>query len=155
MAKSILHYPVSVCLWFSVPLENCSHNQTSSLMVKDCKFWPMLRTHGHWALGFFSVPHLLWHGASVYNGYLRGPVTHYLPSVWQWSCHYLFLRLRSVAAGIRTSNLPLAWLICIHLNSMNTCYSLSIFSSQLYIYISLNYIHYIYFQSWYNSFFIF
>ena len=26
-------------------------------------------------LGFFSVPHLLWHGASVYNGYLRGPVT--------------------------------------------------------------------------------
>ena len=26
----------------------------------------------HW--GFFSVPHLLWHGASVYNGHLRGPV---------------------------------------------------------------------------------
>ena len=25
--------------------------------------------------GFFSVPHLLWHGASVYNGQLRGPVT--------------------------------------------------------------------------------
>ena len=25
--------------------------------------------------GFFSVPHLLWHGASVYNGLLRGPVT--------------------------------------------------------------------------------
>ena len=25
--------------------------------------------------GFFSVPHLLWHGASVYNGHLRGPVT--------------------------------------------------------------------------------
>ena len=24
---------------------------------------------------FFGVPHLLWHGASVYNGYLRGPVT--------------------------------------------------------------------------------
>ena len=24
---------------------------------------------------FFSVPHLLWHGASVYNGHLRGPVT--------------------------------------------------------------------------------
>ena len=31
---------------------------------------------------------------------------HLLPSVWQWSCHYLFLRLRSVAAGIRTPNLP-------------------------------------------------
>ena len=25
--------------------------------------------------GFFSVPHLLWHGASIYNGHLRGPVT--------------------------------------------------------------------------------
>ena len=25
--------------------------------------------------GFFCVPHLLWHGASVYNGHLRGPVT--------------------------------------------------------------------------------
>ena len=24
---------------------------------------------------FFSVPHLLWHGASVYNGHLRRPVT--------------------------------------------------------------------------------
>ena len=27
-----------------------------------------------------------------------------LPNVWQWSCHYLYLRLRSVAAGIRTPN---------------------------------------------------
>ena len=34
--------------------------------------------------------------------------SHLMPSVWQWSCHYLFLRLRSVAAGIRTPNLPLA-----------------------------------------------
>ena len=32
--------------------------------------------------------------------------SHLLPSVWQ--CHYLFLRLRSVAARIRTSNLTLA-----------------------------------------------
>ena len=28
--------------------------------------------------------------------------THLLSSVWQWSCHYLFLRLRSVATGDRT-----------------------------------------------------
>ena len=34
--------------------------------------------------------------------------SHLLRSVWQWSCHYLFLRLRSVDAGIRTPNLPLA-----------------------------------------------
>ena len=28
--------------------------------------------------------------------------SHLLPSVWQWSCHTLFLRLRSVATGDRT-----------------------------------------------------
>ena len=31
-----------------------------------------------------------------------------LPSVWQWSCDYLCLQLMSVAAGIRSPNLPLA-----------------------------------------------
>ena len=35
---------------------------------------------------------------------------HLFPSVWQWSCHYLFLRLRIVAAGIRTPNLLFAGL---------------------------------------------
>ena len=25
--------------------------------------------------GFFTMPHLLWHGPTVYNGHLRGPVT--------------------------------------------------------------------------------
>ena len=34
--------------------------------------------------------------------------SHLLPSVKQWIRHYLFLRFRSVAAGIRTPNLPLA-----------------------------------------------
>ena len=46
--------------------------------------------------GFFSVPHLLWHGASVYNGHLPGPVT------LSPGCHYLFLRLRSVVTWDRT-----------------------------------------------------
>ena len=32
--------------------------------------------------------------------------SYLLLSVLQWSCHYLFLRLRSIAAGIRTPNLP-------------------------------------------------
>ena len=41
--------------------------------------------------GIFSVPCLLWHGKSVYNGHLRGPsYSHLLMSVLQWSCHYLF-----------------------------------------------------------------
>ena len=34
--------------------------------------------------------------------------SYLLPNDKQWSCHYLFLRHRSVAAGIRTANLPLA-----------------------------------------------
>ena len=34
--------------------------------------------------------------------------SHLLPILKQWSCHYLFLWRRSVAAGIRTANLPLA-----------------------------------------------
>ena len=34
---------------------------------------------------------------------------HLLPSVWQWSCHYIFLQLMPVVAGIRTPNPPLAW----------------------------------------------
>ena len=53
--------------------EILTHMETSPLPLKSCKFWPMLGTHGHW--GFFSVPHLLWQGASVYNGHLRGPKT--------------------------------------------------------------------------------
>ena len=32
-------------------------------------------------------------------------VSHLLPSIWQRGCHYLFLRLISVAAEIRTFNL--------------------------------------------------
>ena len=51
--------------------------------------------------GFFRVPHLLWHGVSEDTWH-----SHLLPSIRPWSCHYLFLRLRSVAAGIRASNLP-------------------------------------------------
>ena len=38
---------------------------------------------GHWAWVFFNVQHLLWHGASDYNGHLRGYVK-------QWGCHYYF-----------------------------------------------------------------
>ena len=33
--------------------------------------------------------------------------SHLLPSFWQWSCHYLFLRLRSTVAGIRKPNFRL------------------------------------------------
>ena len=42
---------------------------------EDCKFWPILGTHGHWSVRVFSVPHIQWHGAPVYNGHLCGPVS--------------------------------------------------------------------------------
>ena len=59
--------------------------------------------------GFFNVLHLMWHGTSVIMVISEDPWHwHLLPSVWQWSCHYLFSRLRPIAGGIRTLNPPLA-----------------------------------------------
>ena len=59
----------------------------------------------HW--GFFKVPQVLWHGHPFIMGTPKDPWhSHILPSVWQRSCHYLFLRLRPVAVGVRTPNLP-------------------------------------------------
>ena len=57
---------------------------------------------------FFSVPHLLWHGASVYNGHLRRPVA-LIPNAERLAVELsiIVLRVRSVAAGIRSPNPPL------------------------------------------------
>ena len=59
--------------------------------------------------GFFSVPHLLWHGASLYKGHQRGPVT-LTPNAESLTVELSLTVLKdlSVAVGIRTSNLPLA-----------------------------------------------
>ena len=78
-----------ICLSFHQTREFFTHLETLPLPMKCCKFWWMLVTHGNWSVGFFSVPHLLFHVASVYNGHLRG----------QWWHALLFLRLRSVAAA--------------------------------------------------------
>ena len=50
--------------------ELLTHMETSHFPVKGCS---ALVTIVQW--GFCSVPHLLWHRASVYNGYLRENVT--------------------------------------------------------------------------------
>ena len=54
--------------------------------------------------GFFRVPHPLWQRAFVYNGHLPGPVTLTLIAE-RLTVHGVvttcFLRLRSIAAGIR------------------------------------------------------
>ena len=65
-----------VCLGFIVSLENFSlirrrhHYQWRPANFYLCS---ALKAIELW--GFFCVPHLLWHGASVYNGQLLGPVT--------------------------------------------------------------------------------
>ena len=59
--------------------------------MTGCKCWALMAVV-HWR--FFGLPHLLWHRASLYAGHLRGPVAPYLlPTVWQWSCQYLFYNL--------------------------------------------------------------
>ena len=66
-----------VCLVFFVPLENLSliwrrhHYRWRGANFELCL---ALMAIEQW--GFFNVPHPLWHGASLYNGHLRGPVKH-------------------------------------------------------------------------------
>ena len=89
-------------LWFFVPLENFSFKwRLYWWRAANVDLCSALMALGQW--GFFSVPHLLWHGASVYNGHLRGPVT--LTPIAERLVVELclpFYRLRSVATGDRT-----------------------------------------------------
>ena len=57
--------------------------------------------------GFFSVPHCDTGHPFIMVISEHPWHLHLLLSVWPWSCPDLFLRLRSVAAGIQTTNLPL------------------------------------------------
>ena len=70
-----------VCLEFFIPLETfsliykCHHCQWRVIASEGLQIltYPLMAIE-QW--GFFSGRHLLWQGASVYNGHLRGPVTH-------------------------------------------------------------------------------
>ena len=53
------------------------------------------------------MPYLLYHGASVYNGHLRGPVT-LTPIAERLAVEPSLPAFKTVAAGIRTPNNPLA-----------------------------------------------
>ena len=105
----VIHF--FVCFeFFNSTREFFTHIETSSLPVKGFKFWPILDTRGHWAVRFFLTCHTYCDTSqpfiTAYNGPLRGPVT--LAPVaerWKWSCHYLFLRLKSIGSGIRTLEL--------------------------------------------------
>ena len=75
-----LWYIVCFCLFFYlriyVPLENFSlvcrswHYRWRAVNID---LYSALMAIEHW--GFFSVPYLLWHGTSVYNGHIRRTVT--------------------------------------------------------------------------------
>ena len=94
--KFHVNMPLNGVLSFSPhALENCT------LILR--------RHHCHWwaanvdLCSALMVIEVLWHGATLYNGHLRRTVTQPLLNVWQWSCQYMFLRLRSVATGDRSS----------------------------------------------------
>ena len=58
---------------------------------------------------FFNVPHILLLGHLFIMVISEEPWhSHLVPSVRSWSCYYLFLRHRSLAAWIQTRNLPRA-----------------------------------------------
>ena len=52
--------------------------EKSPLPVKGSKFWPMLGTHGYWAVRVLKRANLLWHSHK------------------QWSYHYLFYEFGQV-----------------------------------------------------------
>ena len=64
------------CVWgVFVPLENfslISRRHHCRWRVANFDLCSVLMAIKKW--GFFNLPHLLWHGASFYNGHLRGPV---------------------------------------------------------------------------------
>ena len=65
-----------VCLGFIVPLEIFSliwRRHHYRWRAANLDPWSAFMAIEQWR--FFSVPHLLWHGSSVYNDHLRGPVT--------------------------------------------------------------------------------
>jgi hypothetical protein len=53
--------------------EYFTYMETSPLPVKGCKFWPKLGAQGLWAGKDLIVPHLLWHGTSVFPVSSEGP----------------------------------------------------------------------------------
>ena len=71
-----------VCLWLIVPLENFTliwRRHHCRWRVANFNLCSAPAAMEQW--GFFSVPHLLWHGASINDNH-RGPVTlNILPSV--------------------------------------------------------------------------
>ena len=98
-----------LCLWFFVPLGNFSFIwrryvcRWRAANFDQCSALMAIEQWGFFSHAYCDTDHPFimvisedpWH-------------SHVLLSVWQWNCHYLFLRHISIATGIRTPNLPLA-----------------------------------------------
>ena len=94
-----------VWLVFFVPFDNFSFTiagEGLQILTYDRHSWPLSSEEGSLACHTYCdtgepfimvIPESPWH-------------LHLLPSVCQWNCLSIFLRLKSVAAGIRTPNLP-------------------------------------------------
>ena len=102
-------YWIGFVLGIFVPLENFSlkwRRHHYRWRAANFDLYSALMAIEQW--GFFCVPHLLWLGASVYNGHLRGSVT--LTPIAKRLTVELSLpvfQLGSIAAGTRTLNFPL------------------------------------------------
>ena len=98
-----------VCLEFFVPFENFSliwrrhHCRRRAANFDLCSALLVRLGIEQWE--FFSVPHLLRHGASVCYGHLRGPVT-LTPNAERLAVELSLpvLKTWSVANSVRTSN---------------------------------------------------
>ena len=97
--NTIIHSSWSICLLVSLfgifhpTQEFFTHMETSQLLVIAANFDLCLALMANEQWGFFSVPHLLWHGHPFIMINSEDPWhSHLLLSIWLWSCHYLFLR---------------------------------------------------------------
>ena len=93
-SEAVLSYPIRNTEYFVYFIEKFISLKKPKIIEKEvtinCWWRTALMAIEQW--GFFNVQHPLRHGPTVYNGHLRGPLT-LTPSVWQWSCHYLFYDL--------------------------------------------------------------
>ena len=83
------------CLGFLVPLENFSLNTYGDITFagKGLQILTYARTHGHWGNDSSLTCHIYCErGHPFIMAISKDPGhSHLLLSVWQWSCHYLFL----------------------------------------------------------------
>ena len=99
---SVQIFSLFVCLGFFVPLKKCSliwrrrHYRWRAANFDLC--WTLIAIE-QWRI--FQMPHFLHVTPFIMVISEDARHSHLLPSVWQWSCRNLFLRIRFVEAGIR------------------------------------------------------